>query len=281
MRRSLGGVLVVLGIVVATFAWIASGWSHAVLVSASMEPWASPGDLLLHREVPARDIEVGDVVTVPGAGGRLVTHRVVRLTDVGEGRVARLKGDRSRLPDPLPVPLQAEVARVEVVIPCLGDVLMVGSPLLWGGTTLLLVGAAALVVSRRREHPEAPVEAAEQDIEGTQSDPRLDALLATCEQLADDGVPDVVVHDIARVRLATLASLPPAEQADVVLELDDGARFYVIACADADAAALALVPVASQRRRAATAALDEWWAAVRDRLPASTAAVAEAWSPTR
>lgn len=279
MRRSLGVVLV-LGIVITTVVWVASGWSHAVLVSDSMEPWASPGDLLLHREVPAREVEVGDVVTVPGTGGRLVTHRVVRLIDGGEGRVARLKGDRSRLPDPMPVSLQPEVDRVEAVVPGLGHVLMVGGPLLWGGMALLLTGATALLVSRRREHPELPTEATEQGIAGAEPDPRVQALLVTCEQFVDDGVPEIVVRDIVRVRLAALVGLPPAEQAEVVLELDDGPRFYVIACADADAAALSLVPAGSQRRRAATAALHQWWESVRGRLPASTTAIAEAWSPS-
>lgn len=272
MRRSIGVALLLAGFAVASLAWATSGWSYAVLTSPSMEPWASPGDLLLHRQVLASEIEVDDVVTVPISEDTLVTHRVVGLTGTGEGRVARLKGDRSRLADPVPVDLRGEVARVDVIVPYLGHVLIVGAPLLWGGVVFVLVGAGALVLSRRGRPPvpEAPVAAG--------PDPRVEALLATCEQLADDGVPDVVLRDLVRVRVAAIAGLPSAERAGAVLELDDGGRFYVVACADADPGALALVHADSQRRRDATAALDLWWDAVADRLPAPTADALAAWS---
>lgn len=281
MRRSVG-VALLLGVVVATLGWMATSWSHAVLASPSMEPWASPGDLLLHRLVPASEIEVGDVVTVRGAADRLVTHRVVRLSGTGDGRLARLQGDRSRLPDPSPVDLRGEVARVDAVIPRLGDVLTVGAPLLWGGVTLLAVGGGALVLARRHEHHGGG--SLRDDVADTPCgvspgvDPRVEALLATCEQLADDGLPDVVVTDVVRVRMAAVGGLPSAERSGAVLALDDGGRFYVVACADADSRALALVPVHSQRRQAATAALDSWWDAVADELPAPAAEALATWS---
>lgn len=283
MRRSVGVVLLLLGVVVAATDWVARDWSHAVLASASMEPWASPGDLLVHRHVPAGEIEVGDVVTVRGARDRLVTHRVVQLAGTGDRRVARLQGDRSRLPDPVPVDLRGEVARVEVVVPRLGHVLRVGAPLLWGGVALLAAGGTALVVARRRDRVAdvaAGDEAPGRGAGPAGPDPRIHALLATCEQLAEDGVADVVVADVVRVRVAALAGLPSAERAGAVLALDDGARFYVVACADADVDALGLVPVGSQRRHAATAALDVWWDAVADRLPHPTVEVLDAWSPS-
>ena len=78
MRRSLGVTLVLIGVVAAALAWLSPRWSWAVLASDSMEPWASPGDLLLHRQVPAEEIRVGDEVVVEGpkafAVGRAEMH---------------------------------------------------------------------------------------------------------------------------------------------------------------------------------------------------------------
>ena len=148
MRRSLGLAALVLVAVVGVGAWLTASWSYAVLGSASMEPWAEPGDLLLHRLVPVERIEVGDVVTVPVPDRGLVTHRVVGL-DAQDGVVAVLKGDRSRLPDPTPVALPDRVERVVQVVPRVGTILQLGGRVLWIGTVLFLLGGVALVVAQR------------------------------------------------------------------------------------------------------------------------------------
>ena len=246
--------------VLALVVHLATSWSTAVLLSTSMEPWAGPGDLLVHREVAAERVRVGDVVTVPTDGRGLVTHRVVRLVEDDGAVVARLQGDRSRLPDPVPVELPDEVARVVLVVPALGDVLRVGGPALGAGLVLLVLGGVALLASRRA--------AAARDVRRAQPvDPRLEALLATVEQLAEDGLAPVMVRDLLRVRVAALLGLPSAERAGAVAALDDGARFYVVALADADPAALGIVPSGSNRRQEASEALELWWAGVRDRVP--------------
>lgn len=263
MRRT--RLVVVTLTVVGLVVHLATAWSTAVLLSTSMEPWAGPGALLVHREVAAEQVEVGDVVTVRTRDGSLVSHRVVHLVADDGTVVARLQGDRSRLPDPVPVDLPDEVARVVLVVPALGDVLRVGGPTLGGALGLLALGATAVVVSRRRDHDDAVGDDATPRTDTV--DPRLAALLATAEQLAEDGLADVVVRDLVRVRSAPLFGLPSAERAGAVVSLDDGARFYVVALADADPAALGIVPPGSARRREATAALEEWWAAVEDRVP--------------
>lgn len=291
MRRSVGLALAMAAVVVAVLlAVLGPGWSYAVLASPSMQPYAGPGDLLLHRHVPAAQVEVGDVITVVGADGRLVTHRVVRLTGTGETRTARLKGDRSRLPDPVPVELRGDVARVEAAVPRLGDVLTLGAPALWGGTALLVSGIGVLLLAGRGRDDEPSEGSRSEAAPGSDPssatsvpslDPRLEALLATCEQLAEDGVDPVVLRDVVRIRAAAIAGLPSAERAGAVLALDDGARFYVLACADVDNDALALVPSRSERRRDATAALDLWWEAMRDHLAPATREALEPWVSTR
>lgn len=273
------GIAVLLVVAAAVgLAWSAGSWSTAVLGSASMEPWAASGDLLLHRAVPAADIAVGDVVTIPVAGRGLVTHRVVELTDAPDARAAVLKGDRSRLPDPAPVVLPEAVDRVVVVVPQLGSALRVGGP--WLAAAIALVLAGLVVVAATRQPAEVvPDRSPPWQVDApAAADPRVEALLATCEQLAEDGLARPVLADVVRVRVAAIAGLPPAEFAGPVLALDDGARFYVLAVVDADAAMLRLVPDDSRRRREASEALDRWWATVTPGLGRATRAVIQPWT---
>lgn len=283
MTRRIAAGLVLVGLVLAAL-WASSGWSAVVLASPSMEPFASPGDLLVQRPVPADEVAVGDVVTVPASSDRLVTHRVVRLIPLEDGGViARLKGDASPLTDPVPVRLQGEVTRVAGVVPMVGRVLTEQAAL-WGGLGLLVLGGGALLLTRRGDAASAAPATAQQpaaspdpapaqpradtpDRAAPSHESRVAALLATCEQFTDDGLPDVVLRDLVRVRVAGLLGLPHAEHAGAVHMLDDGARFYVVALEDADPAALALVPPGSERRHRASAALDEWWQVVGRRVP--------------
>lgn len=266
MKRRIAGGVVVLGLLLAAVAQGNAGWSVAVLVSPSMEPYASPGDLLVHHEIPAEDITVGDVVTVPAQGDRLATHRVVRLARTEDGMVrARLKGDASPLPDPVPRLLQGEVARVVAVVPRVGSVLTAGAPLLWGGLGLLVLGGGVLVVARRRP---SGTPLAEQ---------RLAALLATCEQFAEEHMPGVVLQDLVRVRAAVVLGLPSAERAGAVLALDDAARFYVMGLADVDPETLMMIPPDSDRRRRASTALDQWWHVVGRDVPPDVAEQIAPW----
>jgi signal peptidase len=273
------GIAALLTVTVAVgLAWFAPSWSTAVLGSTSMEPWAAPGDLLVHRTVPAAEVAVGDVVTIPVPGRGLVTHRIVELTGASGARTAVLKGDRSRLPDPAPVALPEDVDRVVVVVPQLGSALRIGGPWLSAAIALVLVGLVVVAVTRQQSEvvpdrsPRLPADAP------APADPRVEALLATCEQLADDGLAPPVVADVVRVRVAAIAGLPHAEVAGPVLALDDGARFYVLAVADADAAMLRLVPADSRRRREASEALDRWWATVTPRLGRATRTLIETWT---
>jgi hypothetical protein len=221
---------------------------------------------------------VEDVVTVPVAGRGLVTHRVVEVTGTTDRRTAVLKGDRSRNADPRPVVLPEDVDRVVVVVPQLGSALRTGGPLIAAAAALVLVGLGVVAVTRQPT-PVRPGRSSlvRSDAAGP-ADSRIEALLATCEQLADDGLAEPVVADLVRVRVAAIAGLSPAEDAPAVIGLDDGARFYVLALADADAAMLRLVPEDSRRRREASAALDLWWATVAPRLGRATMALVEPWT---
>lgn len=132
------GVVVLVGVA----AGVVFGIRPVVITSGSMEPAIGTGDLALTRPVPAGDIEVGDVVTVPTSTGARVTHRVVS-TEPRDGVVLlRLQGDANESPD-AEDHLVARVDRVVAQVPAVGYVLSAArSPL---GIFAMGVGAALLI----------------------------------------------------------------------------------------------------------------------------------------
>jgi signal peptidase I len=93
-RVALGvGALLVLLSVLPTVA----GWQTSVVMSGSMEPTLSPGDVTLVRPVDAAELQTGQVVLVddPDRPARLRMHRVVGIED---GQL-RLRGDANPAAD--------------------------------------------------------------------------------------------------------------------------------------------------------------------------------------
>ncbi|GAB2470590.1 signal peptidase I [Xylanimonas ulmi] len=72
-----------------------------VVTSGSMSPMILRGDALIAHKVAARDLAVGDVVTVPQSDASLVTHRVVAIeaADAPDARTLTLQGDANDIPD--------------------------------------------------------------------------------------------------------------------------------------------------------------------------------------
>lgn len=269
MRRLAWGATAVVAVVV--LGLLFAGWRPVVLLSDSMAPAAPRGALLVARPVDAAMVEVGDVVTVPVDRVGRVTHRVVALEQLEGTRWARLQGDANDTPDPGRVPLPATTLRTVLVVPVLGRLLSGSGLLLLAGTGLLLLGGAGLVAVVRRDHigagpPQGP----------PAIDPRFTALTATLEALGDDGLDVATLEALARVRTAALFGAGAVEEAPEAADLDDGGRFVLVALADADPGALALVPPTSIRAMAAHDAVAAWWARVGPRVPADVRAELEA-----
>ncbi len=89
--------------------------------SGSMAPAIDTGSVALVHEVPAADLEVGDVVTVP-TQGTFVTHRIVQLTRSGTAATLQLQGDANATPDAELYDL-ASAERVVFSVPWLGYLL--------------------------------------------------------------------------------------------------------------------------------------------------------------
>jgi len=98
----------------------ALGVRPLIFTSGSMSPTIGTGSLALADHIPAAEIHVGDVVSVPFDGGRL-THRVVSVSPAAAGRVTlRLKGDANRTPDPRTYTVSG-ADRVWLAVPHLGS----------------------------------------------------------------------------------------------------------------------------------------------------------------
>lgn len=111
------------GVVCLTAAALAvfAGVTPLIFRSGSMSPGIPTGALALAQTVPAAEVAVGDVVSVPRADGVRVTHRVVETDDAGgASRSLVLKGDANPVTDPDPV-VVAEADRVFWSTPRLGE----------------------------------------------------------------------------------------------------------------------------------------------------------------
>ncbi|WP_426246446.1 signal peptidase I [Nocardioides sp. LHG3406-4] len=113
-REVLLTVGAVLGVVcvLATVAALAFGVTPLVFRSGSMAPTIPTGSLALARDIPATDVKVGDVVSVPREGTR-ISHRVtiVEPGSLGGRTQLTLRGDANELADATPY----VVERVDLV----------------------------------------------------------------------------------------------------------------------------------------------------------------------
>jgi len=92
---ALAGLLAVL----ATVVGIVLGVRPLLFRSGSMAPTITTGSVALAREVPARDLRVGDVVSVRTAAGERVTHRVTGMQPAGASAALTLRGDANAAAD--------------------------------------------------------------------------------------------------------------------------------------------------------------------------------------
>lgn len=134
------------GSILLVIATLAFGLRPLVVISGSMEPGIPTGSLILTRTVPAADLEIGDVVTVPRPDGRgPVTHRVVETEMTEQGPVTlELQGDANAAKDPQPYVVN-EAGLLQLTVPGLGVVVQgLRSPLGIAGVGTVLVGLVLL-----------------------------------------------------------------------------------------------------------------------------------------
>ena len=123
---------------------LALGLTPLVLVSGSMSPAIEVGDLAVARAVPARDLAVGDVVSVETSAGVRVTHRVVGTTPEGASTALVLQGDANASPDATPY-VVTTADRVLFHVPYAGRVIAAGSSRVGVVVLGVLVGGLLLL----------------------------------------------------------------------------------------------------------------------------------------
>lgn len=113
--------------------------------TGSMSPTIPAGSVAVVQEVPASEIEVGDVVTVDRVGDLPVTHRVTSTSPGASDaeRVITMRGDANASDDPYPYTVQT-VRVVLFSVPGIASVIVaMGNPYVLGALT---IAATTLVV---------------------------------------------------------------------------------------------------------------------------------------
>lgn len=124
-----------------------AGWRTDTVLSGSMEPALSAGDVILTRPAASGDVHVGDIVTFASGHGT-VCHRVVAVTD--SPQVTYLtKGDANEEQDQVSVAPEKVTGLVVLKIPLIGYLSQfVKSPA--GLVLTILVPALLLVILELR-----------------------------------------------------------------------------------------------------------------------------------
>lgn len=98
------------------------GYDINVVLSNSMEPVYSTGELLLVKHAEPKDVKVGDIISFDGRDGaeNVITHRVIRIDS--ESQVFYTKGDANEGEDSNPATFKRLNGIVMVNIPMAGHV---------------------------------------------------------------------------------------------------------------------------------------------------------------
>jgi signal peptidase I len=113
------------GLVLAVTLATLSGSQSLTVMSGSMEPAISTGDVVLTKLIAPAAARVGDVVTYkePDAPGRLITHRIRSIRVQGRSYAFVTKGDANDGVERWKVAANGKIARVTHHAPQLGYVL--------------------------------------------------------------------------------------------------------------------------------------------------------------
>ncbi|NTW39385.1 MAG: signal peptidase I [Cellulomonadaceae bacterium] len=134
-----------------------AGWQVLDVQGGSMEPTIANGSALLTMPADTSDVHPGDVISLIGADGARVTHRVVDV-DPTTGAITT-RGDANQVNDAIPYAGKG-VDRVRFAVPFLGPVvglleLVAASTWVWTGVVALVLALAPWerVLPRRGQRP--------------------------------------------------------------------------------------------------------------------------------
>lgn len=132
------------------------GHRSFVVMSGSMEPTISTGDVVIDEQVSPLEVRPGDVITfrAPGSERTLITHRVIDVTIEGNAVGFVTKGDANSAPERWRIPADGVLGRVRYKLPKVGYALALARSR-QGRVGLVLVPALILAAYalRRIWHP--------------------------------------------------------------------------------------------------------------------------------
>lgn len=110
------------GIVLAAVGPYAVGHRSFTVMSGSMEPAISTGDVVVVRSIAPLEARVGDVVTFtdPNDNSRLVTHRLRKARARGDTALMVTKGDANNTPERWAIQADGRIGQVQYRVPHLG-----------------------------------------------------------------------------------------------------------------------------------------------------------------
>ena len=165
-RSAAAGMIVAL-MLAAAVPVVFGGRSFSVM-SGSMEPNISTGDLVITKAISPRDADTGDIVTFndPEKQGRLLTHRVASSRPAADNYSFVTKGDANNTVERWSVPAEGTIGQVVFRLPKLGYVLsFTKTP----AARMALITIPAVLLAwfalvsiwrpRRKEGPDAPATA--------------------------------------------------------------------------------------------------------------------------
>lgn len=160
------------------------GFQCFTVISGSMEPAYSPGDLLYVKDVDVNTIQVGDPITfVLNEDLVVATHRVIRVD--AEKQHFYTKGDANELEDSEPVHFNNVIGVPQFSIPKLGYVSnFVQNPpgtyitIGVGVVLILLVFLPDMISMRKKEEKKTDTTAVQAEHSATEENEKLKAELA-------------------------------------------------------------------------------------------------------
>ena len=100
------------------------GWYRTeTVLSGSMKPYFSPGDIVVVTPEATREVRVGQVISyhIPLGDHHVQSHRVIKVVRGGDHPLVRTKGDANASPDPWTARLNGGTAwQVRAVVPKAG-----------------------------------------------------------------------------------------------------------------------------------------------------------------
>lgn len=144
------------------------GYHTATMLTGSMEPGISPGDVVVTVPKPTAQVQVGDVITynIPIEDHRVETHRVTEVIHRADGTIAiKTKGDANPANDPWTAILNDDtVWEARAVVPELGHAIrvlrtpVVQHGFLWASFAGLLLMGLKLIWGSSAKSKDDPID---------------------------------------------------------------------------------------------------------------------------